>query len=223
MVTASLGAGGGVLMLMILAQVLPPQVIIPVHGLVQLGSNSGRALMSWRHIDWRMIGLFLGGSIIAAVLASFVLVSLTPNAIYLIIAGFTLFMCWGPRLPSAVLGNSGAAIMGLATTFVSMFTGVTGPLVAAFIAQKHKEKFVTVATFATALSVQHILKAIVFESAGFDLSPWIWLILAMIASGAVGTWIGLHLLRRLPAQHFQTAFKVVLSLLALRLVWQALT
>jgi len=223
MVTAALGAGGGILMLMILAQVLPPQVIIPVHGLVQLGSNAGRAMMSRRHIDWRMIRIFLGGAIAAAILASFVLVTLTPEAIYLIIAGFTLFMCWGPRLPSAVLGNSGAAFMGLITTFLSMFTGATGPLVAAFIAQKHTEKFVTVATFATALSVQHILKAIVFEAAGFDLRPWIWLIIAMIISGAIGTWIGLRLLRRVPAQHFQTAFKIVLSILAVRLIWQALS
>ncbi|MCB1915218.1 MAG: hypothetical protein KDG52_05820, partial [Rhodocyclaceae bacterium] len=52
MMTAALGAGGGVMLLAVMAQVLPPQVIIPVHGIVQMGSNLGRAIMAWRHIDW---------------------------------------------------------------------------------------------------------------------------------------------------------------------------
>jgi uncharacterized membrane protein YfcA len=221
-ITASLGAGGGVMMLAILAQVLPPQVIVPIHGIVQLGSNSGRAAMSWRHIDWNIIGLFSVGGIIGAALGSVVLVTLTPRAIYLIIAAFTLFLCWGPRLPSLALGKAGAAAAGLFTTFLTLFAGATGPLVAAFITQKHADKFVTVATFGAAMSVQHTLKAVVFQSAGFDLRPWIWLMIAMVISGAIGTWCGLRLLRHFPAQHFQTAFKIVLSLLALRLLWQAM-
>ncbi|MGD2167872.1 MAG: sulfite exporter TauE/SafE family protein [Gammaproteobacteria bacterium] len=221
-ITASLGAGGGVMMLAILAQVLPPQVIIPVHGIVQLGSNSGRAAMSWRHIDWSIIGLFFIGSVFGAALASLVLVTLTPRAIYLIIAAFTLFLCWGPRLPSLALGRFGAATTGLVTTFLTMFAGATGPLVAAFITQRHTEKFATVATFGAAMSVQHTFKAVVFQAAGFDLRPWIWLMIAMVISGAIGTWCGLRLLRRFPAQHFQTVFKIVLSLLAIRLLWQAI-
>lgn len=221
-ITASLGAGGGVMMLAVLAQVLPPQVIIPIHGIVQLGSNLGRAAMSWRHIDWNIIGLFFVGSIFGAALASVVLVTLTPTSIYLIIAAFTLFLCWGPRLPSLALGKSGAAAAGLATTFLTMFAGATGPLVAAFITQKHADKFVTVATFGAAMSVQHTFKAFVFQAAGFDLRPWIVLMAAMIISGAIGTWCGLRLLRHFPAQHFQIAFKILLSLLAVRLLWQAL-
>ena len=46
--TASFGAGGGVMLLGVMAQVLPPQLIIPLHGVAQLGSNAGRAAMSWR-------------------------------------------------------------------------------------------------------------------------------------------------------------------------------
>ncbi|MEC8482909.1 MAG: sulfite exporter TauE/SafE family protein, partial [Pseudomonadota bacterium] len=55
LMTASLGAGGGVMMLGVMGQLLPVQVIIPVHGLVQLGSNAGRAIMSIRYIDFKMI------------------------------------------------------------------------------------------------------------------------------------------------------------------------
>ena len=221
LITATLGAGGGVMLLAIMAQVLPPAVIVPVHGIVQLGSNAGRAAMSWRHIDWHMIRAFLPGAIVGAVLGSLVLVALPPRYIYLSIALFTLYLCWGPKLPKLALGAGGTAVAGAVTTFLTLFVGATGPVVGAFIKQRHEDRFATVATFALAMSLQHSLKAVVFQAAGFDLRPWIWLMAAMIAAGAVGTWVGLHLLRRFPDRHFQQVFRIALSLLALRLLWQA--
>lgn len=40
--------------------------------------------------------------------------------------------------------------------------------------------------------------------------------------GAIGTWIGLMLLGRMKNRRFGQAFNAVLTLLALRLIWQAL-
>lgn len=220
-VTASLGAGGGVMLLAIMAQVLPPQVIIPVHGIVQLGSNLGRAAMSARHIDWHIIGSFAPGAIVGGVVGSFAIVTLPPQYLYLSIGLFTLFLCWVPRLPGFALGRGGTAAIGGATTFLTLFVGATGPVVGAFIKQRHTDRFATVATFAAAMSIQHTLKAGVFQVVGFDLRPWLWTMALMIGAGAVGTWIGLKLLRRFPDRWFQPAFRVVLTLLALRLLWQA--
>lgn len=221
-ITATFGIGGGVTLLAIMALVLPPQIIIPVHGIVQLGSNAGRAAMSWRHIDWRVIRDFLPGAVLGAGLGSLVIVSLPPEYIYLSIAVFTLYLCWGPQLPKLALGRFGTGVAGALTSFLTLFVGATGPLVGAFIRQQDKGRFTTVATFAMAMSVQHTLKAGVFQLAGFDLRPWLGLMAAMILSGALGTWVGLKLLKHFPERHFQLAFKVMLSLLALRLIWQAL-
>ncbi len=58
MITATLGAGGGVLLLVLMASWLPPAAIIPVHGMIQLGSNSGRAILTRHHIDWKVIAAF---------------------------------------------------------------------------------------------------------------------------------------------------------------------
>lgn len=52
MITAIFGLGGGLILLAVLATILPPAVLIPVHGLVQLGSNAGRTLAMWRHVMW---------------------------------------------------------------------------------------------------------------------------------------------------------------------------
>ena len=57
---------------------------------------------------------------------------------------------------------------------------------------------------------------------GFAFWQWLPLVLAMIASGAIGTWLGLKLLNRIPADKFRLLFKIILTVLALRLLYQAL-
>ncbi len=221
--TASFGAGGGVMLLGVMAQVLPPLVIIPLHGVAQLGSNAGRAGMSWRHIDWRLIGLFLPGAIVGALIGQFVLVALPADVMYFSIAGFILFLCWGPKLPKLVLGKFGTMLAGGITTFLTLFVGATGPLVAAFIKQVFIDRFRTVATFATAMSLQHVLKIAVFEQAGFPLGAWLPLLVCMVISGAIGTWVGLTVLKKMPDRHFHRIFNLILTLLAVRLIWQGLS
>ena len=51
--TAALGLGGGVALLAAMATVLPPVALIPVHGVIQLGSNVGRAVIQRSHVAWR--------------------------------------------------------------------------------------------------------------------------------------------------------------------------
>ena len=220
-VTAAVGIGGGVLLLGLMAIVLPPAAIIPVHGMVQLGSNAGRAMMTLRHINLVTIGWFAPGVILGAWLGSLFLVDLPLPLIQLCIAGFILLLCWGPAIPRVASGAAGTLIAATLTSFVSLFVGATGPLVAAFIKQQQEQPLPTVATFAAAMTLQHAPKAIVYGAAGFVFSEWLGLIAAMIAAGALGTWAGLHLLKRRSDQRFALIFNLVLTLLAARLVWQA--
>ena len=74
MMTAAVGIGGGVLLLAIMAQILPVQALIPVHGLVQLGSNGNRAYMTRQHIDWKMSRLFSLGAIVGAVISVWIVI-----------------------------------------------------------------------------------------------------------------------------------------------------
>lgn len=77
------------------------------------------------------------------------------------------------------------------------------------------------ATFASCMTFQHGLKAFVFTFVGFSFAQWAGLVIIMIASGALGTFFGLKALKRIPAEKFMLTFKVVVTLLALRLLWQA--
>lgn len=223
-VTASLGIGGGVLLLAIMAIVLPPAAIVPVHGMVQLGSNAGRAAMTLRHVNLQLIVWFAPGVLLGAWLGSLFLIDLPLSLIQLCIAGFILLLCWGPPIPRIATGPIGTLVAAGATTFISLFVGATGPLVAAFVKQQQQgERFSTVATFAAAMCLQHAPKAIVYGAAGFVFADWLGLILLMTGAGVLGTWAGLHMLRRLSNQRFTWIFNALLTLLALRLIWQALS
>lgn len=145
-ISAAFGIGGGVAMLITLLSLTPPIVALPVHALVQIGSNAGRA---------------------------------------------------------------------------TMFLGATGPLLAVFLSPERYGRDRTVATHATCMTLQHLFKVIAFGLLGFVLVEWLPLVIAMIVSGLAGTWIGQHLLRRLPEMIFRKVFKTVLTVLALRLMYKA--
>ena len=220
--TASVGIGGGVFLLAVLSLIMPVAAIIPVHGLVQLGSNANRALMLWREISWRCVLFFLPGALLGALLAALFLVQLPLPVLQLAIASFILYLVWGPKLPKLMLGDWGTLVAGGLTTFLSHFVGATGPLVAAFIKQKHADqRQVSVATFAATMVLQHGPKAVVYGAAGFMFKEWLLLVLLMIAAGALGTKIGLLQLARLTDRRFTLLFNGVLTLLCLRLLWQA--
>lgn len=223
MITAAFGAGGGVLLLGIMALWLPPVAIVPVHGLIQLGSNSGRFAMTWRKVDWGVLAAFAPGVVLGMAVGALVLVRLPESAWQLTIAGFILWLCWGPPIPKAALGKPGIFLASTLTSFITLFVGATGPLVAAFIKQLHTDRFRTIATFSGAMTLQHLPKILVFGFAGFVFTEWIVWALAMIGCGLIGTWLGLRLVNRMSNRVFQRLFTIILTLLALRLVWQALS
>lgn len=222
-ITASLGIGGGVALLAIMALIMPPAAIIPVHGMVQLGSNLNRALMTARHIRLSVIAWFFPGVLLGAWLGSRFLVDLPLALVQLCIAGFIILLCWGPQIPKIATGPAGTLIAATFTTFVSLFVGATGPLVAAFVKQQQQgDRFATVATFAAAMTLQHAPKALVYGAAGFIFMDWLGLIVIMILAGALGTWLGLTLLKNLSDQRFDLYFNLLLTLLAVRLIWTAI-
>lgn len=219
MISASMGIGGGTLLIMTMAQVMPAMALIPVHGMVQMGSNGGRMLMTLRHIERGALLAFIPGAVVGALVASLLLIRLPEGVLELAIAAFVLFTTWGPGLPKRALGRLGTLVAGAVTTFLSSLVGASGPMVAAFIKQRSNNRQTTVATFAACMTFQHLTKAFVFGFAGFVFHEWLPLIGVMILSGVVGTWLGLRLLKRLSDNRFDLFFRLVLTALALRLVW----
>lgn len=212
--TAAFGLGGGLALLAVMAAGLPMATVIPVHGVVQLGSNAGRAGLMARHISWRLVALFAGGAVLGAVLAA-PLVRLSPDAVVRIAAGgFALFMVWGPRPHLPGRSDLGFSIGATGAGALAMFVGATGPFTGALLAMRDLARRVTVATFAACMTSQHLVKLGAFVVLGFAFTDWLGLMVAMIVSGFLGTVLGVRLLARMPERVFKLGFRVILSVAA---------
>ncbi|MFT6951271.1 MAG: putative membrane protein YfcA [Paraglaciecola sp.] len=220
-ITAAFGAGGGLLLLVVMASILPMSAVIPVHGLVQLGSNANRMLLTLRQIDLSMLLYFSAGGIVGALSASLLVTQLPLELMKLVVGLFVLYLLWGATPAIRETSKLGRTVAGVITTFLSMFVGASGPMVGSYMYINGYEKLRFTATFSSCMTFQHSLKAIVYTAIGFSFWQWLPLIVAMVTSGALGTWAGIKLLKKLPAEKFKLIFRVIISLLCVQLIWQA--
>ena len=222
-ITAAFGIGGGVALLAVMASLVPVAVLIPVHGVVQLGSNAGRAIVQRAHVLWPLIGIFTVGALAGALIGGQLVVSLPEALLKALVGLFILFTVWGPKPRGGQPGNRWwLALVGFLATLLTMFVGATGPFVAAHLAARLAERRHYVATHAMAMVVQHGLKVLAFGLLGFAFAAWVPMMAAMVAAGFLGTLVGTKLLHALPEATFRTAFKWLLTALAVQLVAAAL-
>lgn len=219
--TAAVGIGGGVTLLAVVAQILPAAATVPVHGIVQLGSNVGRAGLMRFHIDKKLLVYFMGGSAVGALVGGQIVLSLPTDLLQLTLGVFVLYATWGPKPHPRGASFKRVAFGGALSTLLTMFVGATGPFVAALLKPMRLSKHGQVANMSACMVVQHALKGLVFGLLGFSFTPYVPLMIAMIMLGFVGTLVGRRLLETLSEVHFQTGLNWVLTLLALRLLWSA--
>ncbi len=220
--TASFGIGGGVALMALLGTALTVASLIPVHGLVQLGSNSGRAWHQRAYVIWPKLLPFMIGAVFGAVIGTTMVIQLPDRPMKVGLGIFVLLVTW-LKLPAfGSMGKNWIAASGALVAFLSMIFGATGPVLASFFEKAFPDRKEMVATVAVGNVVVHGLKVAAFAFAGFAFAPWLPLIAAMIASGYLGTVLGTNLLHRIPEARFRLGFKIVLSALALDMIRRGL-
>lgn len=217
--TAAFGIGGGAVLLAVLANLLPPPALIPVHGVVQLGSNTGRALMLLRHVARALLLPFLAGSVIGVALGAMVVVELPPAAIRI---GVGAFILWSVVAAPPGIFRRSAWLAGAGSSFLTMFFGATGPFVAAYVKTQQLGRVVYVATHAACMTAQHLLKVIAFGLLGFAFGEYLGLIAGMVAFGFLGTLAGRQVLMRIDERRFGLVLNTILVILAARLIWEGM-
>ncbi len=129
-----------------------------------------------------------------------------------------------PAVLPFIIGSLIGAALG-ARVFVSLTTMwlefITGTLLAPFIAASTPDRRVHVATMGALMMTSHLAKVAAFGFIGFAIGRYVPLMVAMIATGAVGNWIGEVALLRTKEQHFRLVLQLALTILGLRLLWSA--
>ena len=220
--TAAMGLGGGVAMLAVLSMGLPVTSVLPLHGVVQMGSNTGRAIIQRQHIVWPLLLWFALGSLIGIAIGASVVVNIPDTFAKWALALFILWSIYRKK-PNGSTQHHGKAYFvagGAVSSFCTMLVGATGPLVAAILAGTGLIKQRLVATHATCMVIQHGMKILAFGTLGFAYMQWGPLLVAMIASGVAGTWTGTRVLDKLPESTFRLGFKIMMTLVCLHMIWE---
>jgi len=215
-ITAAFGIGGGVVLIALLAMLLPPTALIPVHGVVQLGSNGGRVAIMIKDVFWEPILPFMIGAIIGAGLGGAIVVQLPP---WLVQLALGVFIIWVVFVKLPPIQKRYILLGGIISSFVTMFFGATGNFIAAMVKSMDLNPLPHVATHSVMMTFQHFIKVLIFGFMGFEFGPYMPLISAMLLSGFIGTIIGKQFLLKSGAQYFKPVLNTVLFLAAARLIW----
>lgn len=223
-ITTALGIGGGALLLAVMASLMPPAALIPVHGVIQLGSNFTRAAVLLPHMHWPPMMGFALGALIGVAVGGLVVVEL-PG--YIIQVGVGAFVVWSVLLRPPRWLSVWPWLTGLLSSFLTMFFGATGLFVANFSKSLILSRQGHVATHAGLMAVQHALKVVVFGVLGFAYAEWLVFIALMIGAGLAGTFAGRAVLLRISDRHFKRALDVILLVISARLIliglWEGLS
>ena len=221
-ISAAIGIGGGTMMLAVMAQILPVKALIPVHGMVQLGSNMGRAAVLVNHVNLKYLLWFFLGCAVGALIGGNIVVALPDHIPRIVLAVFILYSAWGPKFISTSKSLATITIGGALSSVLTMFVGATGPFVIALLKALDLQRQALVANNAACMVIQHLLKVIVFGTLGFAFGPYLSLIVLMIASGFIGTIIGKKILLQVDEKKSQLVLNIILTILALRLLISSL-
>ena len=112
--------------------------------------------------------------------------------------------------------------VGALSGFLSATVGASGPVTSPFYRAVTVSHQAFVATAAATQVIGHLAKIVGFALDGFGPLDHVAVIAIGIAGVLVGTWIGTNLLSRVDETRLAAIFRITLTVLAIRLVIQAL-
>ena len=219
LLTSIFSLGGGLIMLVALAQSFSPATLIPLHGSIQLANNFSRTLVYREFVQWRLIKHILISTMFGALAGIFLFGTLSENLLLILIACTILFLTWAPidNFILSVMKNDW--FCGLISGFAGIFVGANGPLVTAYLRTKNLPPEVLVANHGAIMIFQHSVRIILFTSfLSFSIQDYILFIFILALTGYAGANIGRRVISTIPFDSFNIALKLLLTFLSIFLI-----
>ena len=219
LLTSIFSVGGGIIMLVALAQSFSPGTLIPLHGAIQLSNNLSRTFVYRKFFRWHLIQNILVATTIGSVGGILLFGTIPEQILIWLIAGTILFFTWAP------LDNFILSIMrndwfcGLISGFAGIFIGANGPLVTAYMRTKNLSPESLVANHGAVMIYQHSIKILLFiYFFGFSIGEYLSFIVILAIAGFAGAVLAKAIISLIPYESFNIALKILLSFLALTLI-----
>ena len=164
LLTSVFSVGGGLIMLIALAQSFSPATLIPLHGSIQLANNFSRTLVYREFVQWQLIKQIVISTMFGALVGIFLFGTLSEDLLLILIASTIIFLTWAPidNFILSVMKNDW--FCGLISGFAGIFVGANGPLVTAYLRTKNLAPEVLVANHGAVMIFQHSVRIVLFTS-----------------------------------------------------------
>ena len=219
LLTSIFSVGGGIIMLVALAQSFSPGTLIPLHGAIQLSNNLSRTFVYREFFKWHLIQNILIATSIGS-LGGILLFGAIPEEILIwLIAGTILFFTWAPLDNFIFSAMRNDWFCGFISGFAGVLIGANGPLVTAYMRTKNLSPKVLVANHGAVMIFQHTIKIALFiYFYSFSLQEYIFFIFVLAIAGYAGAVLGMTLISKISYDSFNIFLKLLLSFLAMMLV-----
>lgn len=221
-ISAIIGMGGGVLLLSIMTFFLNANSLIPIHGVVQLISNSTRVFYLKDHVKWDYFKYFIIGLPVGAAVSTLLLKNIFQKEyIYLLLSFIIFYAVFKPKkLPEFKVPKKYWVLIGLLTGFMAILVGAVGPMLAIFFIRDDFEKEEIVSSKAMMQLSAHLIKIPAFLYLDFDYMGSIVLISIMGVGVIIGTKVGVNILKKVDKDLFKKLFKSVLFIAGIRIFYK---
>jgi uncharacterized membrane protein YfcA len=213
-----IGFGGGMLLIAVLPLFLNPSLIIPIHGITQLASNSSRMAFSLKYVRWELLPKFLAGSLVGVFLFGLLLSNISTEYVPIGIGLYILLNLWSKHFSNFIRKYENYYLIGLLQTGLSLIVGATGPLSLTVLTKELSSKDEIIATSSMFMTISHLAKVPVFMAIGVSLLGHLNLLVYMVLGSVLGSFIGTKLRLASNNEKLILVIKVLLSLLALKML-----
>lgn len=218
MISGVFGMAGGVVLISVMAQYFPPMILIPLHGVIQLISNVTRTAISFKNVPWKLMIPFGIASPFGAWAASHIVINMSKNTFQMILGISILVMTWMPQIKKAPKIPGKFFLLGFITTFTALFTGATGPFVMPFLMREGLNKEEQIVAQSTCQIFAHTCKIIAYMFMGFQIQKHMPILTSAGVAAIAGTLISKTILKKIPDNQFLICIKIILTILAARMI-----
>ena len=231
-ISAVLGMGGGIILLGIMAVIIPEgYMVIALHGIIQLISNTTRSYVFKKYIKKDIIKEFFIGACIGVSISVIIIMLLIQffnvtaaseikvDMLKPLIGIFIIWYLFLKKLKKEKKSSS-FVLVGSIAGISSIFIGAVGPLIAPFFLSKNLTKESIIANKAACQMITHLSKIplfIYFFNVNYIKEYNV--LLPLIVAVFIGTNFGKKILSFIPEPLFKKLFKLVLFIIALKLIF----
>ena len=218
LLSGSVGFGGGMILLPTITYFYGIEVAVPVSTIAQMLSNLSKVGMGWREIDWKAVGRFLILAVPFTALGAFGFAKVPKGPMTIVLSSFLIVFAvmkimgkmQFPHKPMTMIAGGGV------TGFINGLLGISGPLSSAVFLTLELAPVSYIASEATAATVMHIVKAIVYGKLNL-MSGNIFLSGLMIGCAMMlGNFIAMRCIRNLNKKLYQ---KIVAGVMIAASLW----